>query len=208
MLSNNVVHLSSHALHDLVAALGDIADLADGGEDKPSHWAVGLTAFDNNTLIGFESIISRSTAAVLFSALYGVCPDSALCKLAIVSHVYGLTPSIAPKDVSGQTESTIGAVRFDSATQDLVCEVKVKNVSGRTLSGPITVVFNVPGDVKLLNAGGKTCVLSPYWMDYKIISKSGLSNGTTARAQLRLHCDDGVEIPIEVHRVVAGKGKL
>lgn len=107
----------------------------------------------------FEVILDSSAAADLFIQLRKSLASNKVGTLALskMGCSLGLNEPGQPTDVSAGFGITMSGVRLKRSTNTFVGTLTVTNNSGSTPSAPLSVVFDLPINVTIVNPDGITC---------------------------------------------------
>jgi hypothetical protein len=193
------------AIIDNVATLPNITA---GGVATQPFLSFALLNTNPNTK-AFEAVVNSADAADLFAklrlALQG--NKTGLRRLSDMACPLNLLESGRPTDVSSMVSVSFAGVRLNRTTGRYVGTATVKNTSAGSIAGPISLVLDFVGSVKLLNADGTTCGTSPQGRRFINLPLSGnsLSPGNSVQVNLEYESPDLQSIK-PTSKVLAGPG--
>lgn len=195
-------------LSALISNVGTLPNVTAGG--TATNPFISFTLL--NTVAGtqvFEAVLNNADAAALFAQVRLALQDNAT-GLKVISEQACPTSLIDPTrpiDVSSSTSVALSGVRLNRATGQFVGSASVKNNSSTSLSGPLSVVMNLSGNVSLANANGTTCGTTPVGIPFINLPLSNNTLAPGAVAQVTVEFTNPALNPITpTTKVLAGPG--
>lgn len=175
-----ILRISPSAMHDVLASMGGVAEVANGSQDPSGVLAVGAAnIWHHRSLHVSESIVNESVGRVVIdSMLAHVASDSATRAILMFACAAGLAPVSPVNDVSSRCVVSLPEVTFDRSTGRYVGSISVKNTSATAIAGPVTVALQLRGMVTLASAAGRTSRRSPRaGLQYTQVSANAIGPG-------------------------------
>jgi hypothetical protein len=112
-----------------------------------------------------------------------------------------------PTDVTADVRVELGGVRLNRATGRFVGVATVTNVSGTSISGPISVVFTLEGKVTLFKPDGVTSETSPQGRGFinLPLTANALPPAAVIRVTLEFN-NPGKEPIVATTKILSGPG--
>lgn len=193
---------------ELKAAIDNVATLPNvtaGGVAANAFLSFAL--FDSQpSEIAFEAILDRSDAADLFDQLRASLANNKTGgrRLAEMACPLDLSEAERPTDVSSGVGVTFRGVRLDRNTGLFVGTALLSNTDSEQHASPVSLMVDLQGNVRLVNADGTTCTTSPVGREY-INLASSLDAGETAEIALRFDNADREAVKLTT-KVLSGPG--
>jgi hypothetical protein len=206
MFNSAVAELHSMLTQFLPAVPAVVA----GGESSTPQISFSMVQKGSST-IGFEAVLNIADGQALITALRGAFAANqpamkAINLFACATSVEGTT---TPSNVTASTTVSIGGVRLNRTTGHFVATLTLKNNSASALAGPINVVIQFQGSVRLFNTFGYTCLVSPEGVDTLSIPVPNNMLAAGASVQVQLDILNPNNEPVQpTTTVYAGAGSL
>ena len=158
----------------------------------------------------FEAVLNRADTADLVAKLR-VAIQGNKAGLRVLSEAITCTLDLLepgrPVDVTTSVNVAISGVRLNRTTGRFVGTATVTNTSGQSLSGPVSVMLDLGGNVTLFNADGITCGISPVGLTFINLPLSGNVLPSAGSAKVTLEFENPDAEPIKATtKVLAGPG--
>jgi hypothetical protein len=192
------------SVQELDAMLDGVATLpgvTDGGVDAAGDLSFALLNTAGGTQ-AFEAILDTTNAALLFAQMRGalganISADRGLRELACT---LDLLPGTPPPEVSSSVTFALTGFRLERATGEMVGVVKVTNITGTPLAGPLTLVVIPTENVELIGESGRTCRIEPGGQTFVVLGGGAtLAPSATVQQVLRFSNPDLDAIAPELH---------
>jgi len=157
----------------------------------------------------FEAVLNKADTSDLFAQLRLALQSNkeGLKELSGMACPLDLLEPARPVDVTTNVTVALGGVRLNRTTQRFVGTVTAKNNSVQGIAGPVSVVFDLSGNVRLVNADGTTCGTSPVGRGFINLPLTGNALPPSGSAQANLEFENPDLEPIKATtKVLAGPG--
>lgn len=112
-----------------------------------------------------------------------------------------------PTDVTANISVEISGIRLNRQTGRFVGTAIATNNSGQSIPGPVSLVFDLQGNVKLFNANGTTSATNPSGRRFINLSLIGNELPPGGNSQVTLEFENPDKVPIQATtKVLAGPG--
>lgn len=205
-------------LHTVSVSSVEMKAIIDGVATLPSV-TVGLVAvpelisfsLSNSVPVAkvFEAILDKAQAASVFDKLRTalIANKTALHEVSGIACPLVILESGSPVDVSAAMQITLSGFRLNRATGRFVGTYTAKNIGPSPITGPITVVFEFPGAIRMFNLDGTTCGITPAGREFVNLTLIGntLAAGASVMGPVEL-VNPNVEPIKSATKVLAGIG--
>jgi len=152
------------AMIDLIATLPNVTA---GGVASQPYLSFAML----NTVGGtkaFDATLNKADTLALFGKLRIAFQNNApaMKKLESLACPLAVLDPQRPSDVSNAVAVSVSGLRLNRATGRFVGTATIRNTSTNSVGGPISTVFIPAGNVRLFNASGFTCGVSPSGWDF------------------------------------------
>jgi len=210
--TNDAAAPQSHtaSVQELDAMLDSVAVLpgvTDGGVDASGELSFALLNTAGGTKC-FESILDSTNASALFGRMRGALAGNAAANrgLGELACTLDLILGTPPAEVTSSASLTLTGFRLVRTSGEMVGTVKVKNLTGSPLAGPLTLVVIPTENVELVGETGRTCRIAPGGQAYVVLGGgASLAPGATVQQMLRFSNPDLDAIAPEFH-LYSGSG--
>jgi hypothetical protein len=152
--------ITPQELKAAIDSIATLADVTDGDVDSLALFSFALVDTAGGSPRCFEAILNEASGLGLVERMGAALKGNgrAASVLAGIGCGLKLVPSDPPGEVTGLVAAMLGGFTFDATTRRVGCRLRVLNVSGDSIPGPLVVVLKTrPGSVTVLDADGSTC---------------------------------------------------
>jgi hypothetical protein len=195
------------ALDAMLDSVATVPGVTDGGVDAGGYLSFALLNTAGGTK-AFESILDTTNAIALLGRMQGALAASPAAVRGLRELACGLRLLLAapPTDVTSRISVAFSGIRLVRNTGEMVGTMKITNISGTSIAGPLTVVVVTTELVELVGEVGRTCRIQPAGRPYLILSVgTGLAPGAMVQTGIRFSNPDLDAITPQVF-VFSGQG--
>jgi hypothetical protein len=196
-------------LQAILTQVGTLSTVTAGGVAAIPFISFSMSGNINNQNEVFEAIVDAPTALQLFSALRAALQTlpPIVSTLTIMACPTALTDPGIPTDVTSQTHVSLSGVRLDRSTGLFVGTATITNTSSSAIAGPVSLILGLRNGIKLANATGNTCLISPVGAGFINPTLSGGALAPAAAVTVTVQYSNPNQQPIQpTVKVVAGSG--
>jgi len=155
--------VSVQELQSMLQKVAQIPAVVSGGVANSIYVSFAMVSSVTPITKGFEAVLNFTDSGALFQALRSAFDGDAAALQAINDMGCRITllPPGVPNDVTTNASVAVSGLRLNRTTGLFVGTATVTNNSGSSISGPISLVFELPGGVSLANSDGHTCATTP-----------------------------------------------
>jgi hypothetical protein len=193
-------------LQVMIADVGQLSSVTAGGVSASPYLSFALLNTAGGTK-AFEAVLNITDSGSLFGQLRAAFAGNT-SGLQLISNrecSMGILEPGAPTNVSSQVSVALSGVRLNRANGMFTGSAAVTNTSGSSITGPITLVLQLPSGITLFNAQGSTCAILPQGRPLFNLPVGSLSPGASTQVTLQFVNPNAIPITF-VATVFAGLG--
>lgn len=157
----------------------------------------------------FEAVLNNTDTADLFAQLRLALQSNpvGLRRLSEMACPLDLLEPERPTDVTRSVRVALRGVRLNRSTGRFVGTATVTNISAQNFPGPVSLVFDLEGSIRVFNANGTTCGTSPQGREFINLPLTGNVLPPDGSAQVNLEFENPDLQPVKATtKVLAGPG--
>jgi len=200
--------VSAQEMKAIIDAVGTLPAVTAGLVAIPELISFALSNSSPSAKV-FEAILDKNQAAAVFEKLRTalVANKKALQEVAGIACPLVILEPGNPVDVTSSVQIVLSGFRLNRATNRYVGTVSAKNNGLTPLNGPVTLVFEFPGAIRMFNLDGTTCGITPGGREFLNIVATGASFAPAATIQSNVELVNPNAEPIKAPTTVyAGPG--
>jgi hypothetical protein len=198
--------VSAQNMMSIINNVGMLPNVTAGGVASDPFVSFALSNTAGGTKV-FEAILNNVDAAALFDQLRSALLQNpgGLSAVSTMACPLGVLDPATPNDVTANVSVTLSGFRLNRATGRFVGTASLSN-SGPTAPGPVSLVVQFNGNVRLFNASGATCGTSPTGIPFINVTSGDLVTGSTSTVTLDLANPNNDPIQTSLVEVLSGPG--
>jgi hypothetical protein len=196
---------SAEELDAMIDNVGMLPNVTAGGVAADQYFSFALLNTVPNSK-AFEAVLNKSDTADLFAKLRVSFASNkpGMRTLADLACILDVSELGTPADVSADADVVLSGVRLNRTTGRYVGTASVTNKSGQSLTGPVSLVLDLAASVRLFNADGTTCKITPVGREFINLPLTGNQLPPGATAQVTLEFDNPERLPVQATTKVLG----
>jgi hypothetical protein len=153
---------STDELKAMVDLVGTLPNVTAGGVASRPYISFAMLSTAGGTE-AFDATLDKDDTVSLFGKLRIAFQNNteAIKRIESMACAVGVLDPQRPKDVSSDVAVSLSGLRLNRGTERFVGTATINNTSATSVVGPISTVFIPAGNVRLFNASGFTCGVSP-----------------------------------------------
>jgi hypothetical protein len=204
----NTFLASAQELQAVISNVGTLPNVTAGGVATAQFLSFAMV----NPVLGnkcFEAVLNDVDTAALFAQLRLAFSNNptALRRLNDLGCPLTVLDPLRPSDVTAQITTSLSGFRINRATGHFVGVATLTNKSTSPIGGPISLVINLTGNVRLFNVTGTTCGVLPAGLSFIDVPLVGNSLPAGGSAQVTLEIlNPDAQVITPTTKVLAGPG--
>jgi hypothetical protein len=158
----NTVSVTAGELQAVINNVTTLPNVTAGNVDSQAYLSFSMVNTADITK-GFEAVLNLANASDLLEKFRAALAanQTAVQRLNDLACSINILDPARPIDATAQIKIAFSGLRLNRATKRFVGTATLTNGSTNSITGPISVVLDLPSGVELFNANGNTCGTTP-----------------------------------------------